>query len=391
MKQQQKTALLALAVIFLSCNLRAPFTGVGSLSGMIRESLGLSAGSVGLLTTIPLLAFAVVSPFVGTLCKKYGAGRTLLSSLLVLSCGILLRNTGGAGLFLGTAVVGIGIAVGNVLLPAIIKVYFPQKIGLMTGLYSTFLSVGASIASGVSVPLALAFGWQAALSVWLLLSVATFLLCLPNRRIEITAEGSPTAGGSRIYRSSMTWWITFYMGVQSFVFYCFSAWLAGIMQARGYDSATAGFFVSAYMLLGVPASFLVPILAGRRRKQSTLGVLTGLCYLCGAFLLFLCDGFAVQVVGVALCSMASGGSISFIIAMFSLRTTNGADASDLSGIAQSAGYLVAAVGPFLLGRLYDGTQSWNLPILLLLFCMACLTVSGWFVGRDRMIGETETH
>ena len=128
MTKQKKLTLLAIAIVLVSCNLRAPFTGVGSMVGLIQEDLGLSGSGAGMLTTIPLLAFAAVSPFVGTLCKKFGAGHVLLMSLLVLIAGIIIRNFGGGmGLYIGTAVVGIGIAVGNVLPPAIIKVYFPNQ------------------------------------------------------------------------------------------------------------------------------------------------------------------------------------------------------------------------------------------------------------------------
>ncbi len=385
MTAQRKTMLLAVAVVLVSCNLRAPFTGVGSLVTLIQEDLGLSAGGAGMLTTIPLLSFAVVSPFVGTICKKYGAGNVLICSLLILTLGILLRNIGGGtGLYIGTAIVGLGIAVGNVLLPAVIKVYFPEKLGLMTGLYSTFLSVGASIASGISVPIAMIYGWKASLSVWLLLSVPTLLMCLPNRAIQTTEDSSHSAS-SHIYRSSMTWWITAYMGVQSLVFYGFAAWLASIIQAKGFDSATAGWFVSAFMLLGIPTSFAVPILAGKLNTQSALGTVIGICYTLGACILFFANSIPMLLLAIVCCAAASGGSISYVMATFGLRTKNGADASELSGIAQCIGYLLAAVGPVVFGKIFDSTQNWTIPILLLILCTAFLAVSGWFIGRNKTI------
>jgi len=386
MTKQKKLTLLAIAIVLVSCNLRAPFTGVGYMVGLIQEDLGLSGSGAGMLTTIPLLAFAAVSPFVGTLCKKFGAGHVLLMSMLVLIAGIVIRNFGGGmGLYIGTAVVGIGIAVGNVLPPAIIKVYFPEKLGLMTGLYSTCLSVGASIASGISVPIAVAFGWKAALSVWLLLSVPTFLICLPNKDIQIADEGSSSGSSSHIYRSPLTWWITLYMGVQSLVFYGFAAWMASIIQAKGFDSATAGLFVSAFMMLSIPTSFIVPIFAGKMKNQSALGTLIGLGYTLGATILFLADSIPMLILAVVCCAFSSGGSISFIMAAFGLRTKNGEDASNLSGTAQCLGYLLAAIGPVFFGRIFDSTQSWTIPMLILIGCNAFLTVSGWVIGKDRVI------
>lgn len=385
MTKQKKLTLLAIAIVLVSCNLRAPFTGVGTMVGLIQEDLGLSGSGAGMLTTIPLLAFAAVSPFVGTLCKKFGAGHVLLMSLLVLIAGIIIRNFGGGmGLYIGTAVVGIGIAVGNVLPPAIIKVYFPEKLGLMTGLYSTFLSVGASIASGISVPIAVAFGWKAALSIWLLLSVPTFLICLPNKNIQIADESS-SSGSSHIYRSPLTWWITLYMGVQSLVFYGFAAWMASIIQAKGFDSATAGLFVSAFMMLGIPTSFIVPIFAGKMKNQSALGALIGLGYTLGATILFLADSIPMLILAIVCCAFSSGGSISFIMVAFGLRTKNGEDASNLSGTAQCLGYLLAAIGPVFFGKIFDSTQSWTIPMLILIGCNAFLAVSGWVIGKDRVI------
>lgn len=385
MTKQKKTILLAIAIVLVACTLRAPFTGVGSMVNLIQKDLGLSSSGAGMLTTIPLLAFAAISPFVSNLCKKFGAGHVLLGSLLILTVGILLRNLGGGtGLYIGTAVVGIGIAVGNVLPPAIIKVYFPKKMGLMTGLYSSFLSVGSSIASGVSVPLALAFGWKTALSVWLLLVIPTFLICLPNREIQIAEEGA-SSSGSHIYRSPLTWWITFYMGVQSLVFYAFAAWMASIIQAKGFDSATAGLFVSAFMMLGIPTSFLVPILAGKMKTQSGLGVSIGLCYVVGATILLLADSVPLLILAILCCSFSSGGSISFIMAAFGLRTKNGEDASTLSGTAQCLGYLLAAIGPVFFGKLFDSTQSWTIPMLILIACNAFLAIAGWVIGKDRTI------
>ncbi len=384
MNDRKKNFLLAIAVILVACNLRAPLTGVGSLVGLIQENLALSASGAGMLTTIPLLAFAIVSPFVGSLCKRFGAGRLLLCSLIVLMLGMLLRSTGSSrGLYWGTAVVGIGIAVGNVLLPAVIKVYFPKQLGLMTGLYSTALSVAAGISSGISIPIAARLGWRAALSVWLLLALPTFLLCLPHRQIQVTEN---TGKGNPIYGSSMTWWVTLYMGVQSLLFYCFVAWLASIMQAKGYSSAVAGYFVSAYMLLGIPSSFLIPILAGRQKKQTGLGVCIGAFYLAGTILLVLFDSVPLLILSILFCSLASGASISFAIALFSLRTKSGDAASQLSGIAQSAGYLLAAIGPAALGKIFDSTQSWTLALLLLIGFSLILTIAGWFAGRDKMAG-----
>lgn len=382
---RRNLTLLAIGIVLLSCCLRGPFTSVGSMAGIVQESTGLSASSTGMLTTIPLLAFAAVSPFVGTLCKKIGAGYVLLGSLLVLILGILIRHFGGNScLYIGTAIVGVGIAVGNVLPPAIIKVYFPEKIGLMTSLYSTCISVGASIASAISIPIATSFGWKAALLVWLVLIVPTFLVCLPSKNIQLADESS-SGGNSNLYRHPLTWWITFYTGVQSLMFYCFAAWLASIIQAKGFDSATAGLLVSVFMLLCIPTSFLTPILAAKMKSQSVLAAGIGLAYAFGTALMLLADSVPMMMVAIVCASLASGGTFSFILSAYGMRTKNGQDASNLSGIAQCVGYILAATGPVLFGKLYDTTQNWTIPMLILIGSALFLAVAGWFIGKDRTI------
>lgn len=384
MMNRRNLTLLAIGIVLLSCCLRGPFTSVGSMAGIVQESTGLSSSSTGLLTTIPLLAFAAVSPFVGTLCKKFGAGYVLLGSLLVLTSGILIRHFGGNScLYIGTAIVGVGIAVGNVLPPAIIKVYFPEKIGLMTSLYGTCISLGASIASAIAIPIATSFGWKASLLVWIVLIIPTFLVCLPSKDIKLADESS--GNSSNLYRHPLTWWITFYTGVQSLMFYCFAAWLASMIQAKGFDSATSGLFVSVFMLACIPTTFLTPILIAKMKNQSVLATGIGLAYTFGVTLLYMADSVPMMMVAIVCASLASGGTFSFILSAYGMRTKNGQDASNLSGIAQSVGYILAATGPVLFGKLYDTTQNWTIPILILIGSALFLALAGWFIGKDRVI------
>ena len=384
MLNRRNLTLLAIGIVLLSCCLRGPFTSVGSMASIVQESTGLSSSSTGMLTTIPLLAFAVVSPFVGTLCKKFGAGYVLLGSLLVLVLGTLIRHFGGNScLYIGTAIVGVGIAVGNVLPPAIIKVYFPNKIGLMTSLYSTCISLGASIASAIAIPIAVSFGWKASLFVWLVLIIPTFLVCLPSKNIQLADESNGSS--SHIYRHPLTWWITLYTGVQSLMFYCFAAWLASIIQAKGFDSAIAGLLVSAFMLLCIPTSFLTPILAAKMKSQSFLGAGIGLAYAFGVTFLLLADSVPMMMIAIVCASLASGGTFSFILSAFGMRTKNGQDASNLSGIAQCVGYILAATGPVLFGKLYDTTQSWTISMFILIGSALFLAVAGWIIGKDCVI------
>lgn len=389
-----KQAGLLAAIVAVSVILRAPITGVGSLLGMIREGLGLGSGMAGFLTTIPLLAFAVVSLLVGGLGSRFGAGRVMLGGLAILTIGILVRSYAGMpGLLVGTVLVGVGIAIGNVLLPAVIKSRFPNKVGGMTSMYTTVMSACAGISGGISVSLAKAFGWRQALVIWVVLTATAFAAWLPHRKLNLTerqTEDGPSADRVTraphfVIKSGMAWWIALYMGLQSFMFYCFVAWLATILHSRGYSAQVAGYFNAAYMLLGIPGSLIVPILAGRSRSQSKVGAWLGIIYIIGLASMLWTRSLPALLIAMLCCGFCSGACISFSMALFGLHTTNAADASALSGFSQSLGYLLAAAGPTVMGKLYDYSGGWTMPLVMLLALALILTLLGYLVGREKMV------
>lgn len=385
---KKKEIILFAAIVAASCGLRATITGVGSLVNIIKESLNLSSSMAGMLTTIPLLAFGIISVLVGGFAKKAGAGRTMLVGLLFLAGGITVRSfLGSFGLFLGTIIIGIGIAVGNVLIPAMIKAFFPDKVGVMTSVYTTAMSVFAGISGGISVPLAKMYGWQNALFFWIAITVISIVLWFPNRKIVFPQKETDNAKSISITKDSMTWWITLYMGVQSLLFYCFVAWFATILQSRGFEATVAGYFNSAYMLLGVPGSLIVPIIAGKSKNQSKLGISLGIIYIVGMFFLLVSDNIASLVIAVLCCGFCSGACISFSMVLFGLHTKNANDTSALSGLAQSVGYLLAAVGPTCMGKIYDMAGNWTLPLIVLFVLAVILIALGAVVGKERIINE----
>ncbi|MDO4545046.1 MAG: MFS transporter [Bacillota bacterium] len=384
--------MIGMMIVLIACNLRAPITGVGSLVNVMRDDLDLSPGMAGFLTTLPVLAFAAVSPVVSTMARKIGAGNLLLLSLLVLNGGILIRSfCGDPGLFFGTAVIGLGIGVGNVLLPAVIKSEFPHRIAFMTSLYTAVMQVVSAVSTAVSVPLAASFGWKGALLLWIVTGVAAFFCSIPGRRLTVSeAAEAPLhkeegqAGGS-LYRKPLAWWITAYMGVQSLLFYSFIAWLSPIMQDRGYGGTEAGYILSVYVILGIIGSCALPLMMAKNRTQSATGIQLGVLYLVGMLLMLLAKGFIPVMAGVVLCGFCSGGCISFAMALFGLHTSNGQDASKISGMAQSLGYLIAAVGPVLLGKVYDLAGGWSAPLVILCCGAVLLIFMGKIVGREEIL------
>lgn len=421
---------ITILIILVACNLRAPFTGAGALINTISDEFSLSPGMSGLLTTIPLLAFAAVSPLVVPLAERIGAGRLLLASSIVLGAGVSIRSLlGGIGLFAGTVIIGSAIAVGNVLLPAIIKSKFPQKIETMTSLYTVVMQIVSAVSTAVSVPLSVAFGWQAALGVWLIMAICAAAVCFVCRSLCLSCvsdglgtgddngqdsgvsenarknDGAASAGNElgraaakissvkagtarmngSIYRSPMTWWVTLYMGIQSMMFYSFIAWLSPMLQTKGYNDVVSGCLLSVYVIMGMAGSAMLPFIMKKNKNQSVTGVLLGALYLAGMICMLLAGYFAVLLAGILLCGFCSGTCISFSMALFGLHTSNGQSASHLSAVAQSAGYLVAAIGPVALGKLFDLTASWSIPLSLLAAAAVFLIVAGHIVGRDEII------
>lgn len=383
---KKKQALLVAALLLSSCCLRAPITGVGSMISLIQEETGLANSAAGMLTTIPLLAFAAFSLFVGKAGSRFGAGSVMLWGLAITGAGVLCRSYGGmGGLFAGTVIIGIGIAVGNVLIPAFIKGYLAGREGIMTGIYTSLMAIFSGIAGAVSVPLSLFCGWKNALAVWIFLLAITLIVWLPSRSCTLEGQNAKQGGSGlgALIKNKMTWLVSLYMGIQSLLFYCFVAWLATIVQSKGFDVETAGYFNSVYLLVGIPGSLIFPIAAGGRRNQSGLAAGVGILYVGGMIAMVFAQNTWMLMGAILCCGFCAGASLSFAMLLFGRHTKNAADASTLSGLAQSAGYMLAAAGPALMGELFDRTGSWTVPMLALVVMTGVLIVLGFWTGAGQ--------
>jgi CP family cyanate transporter-like MFS transporter len=377
---------LVLCVIFIALALRAPLTGVGPLVGQIQADLELSAFLAGIITTIPLLAFALVSPAAPGISGRLGTGRTLIIAFLLAVFGLVLRSFGGViGLYAGTLLIGVGIAFGNVLLPAVIKAKFPNRIQTMTGLYTTIMTISAGTSSAISVPLALYAGWQKALAVWVLLMLLTLLFLLPNRSLCLENNQPADKKNKSLLHSPLALWVAVYMGLQSLIFYCCVAWLPSILAAKGYSEAAAGYFSSMYQLFGMPASFFVAFFARLRPDQKVLTTMISAFYLLALLLVLVLDAGPLLVVALAVAGFASGACLSLAMLFIGLRTESAADAARLSGMSQSLGYLIAAIGPACLGIIYDHSHSWSYPLIVLLVLILAMIIAGLKAAANRKI------
>ena len=386
MKNTDKLLILA-GIVLISFNLRTPITAVGSVIDLIQAEYGLSAGIAGGITTLPLLMFAAVSPFVARVSGKMGYGKTMALGLVLIAAGELVRSyTGVAGLFLGTGMIGAGIAVGNVLIPSIIKSNFPGRVGMMTGVYTSGMCVFAAVGAGTSIPLAkdLGFGWTGALAFWIGLAILTLVVWLPQLK---ACGGTKSCGRSEkkrssIWKSRTAWWVTVFMGIQSLVFYTLVAWLPSIVMSKGMTDDFAGMVAFIYQIVAIPATLAVPIMCDRVKDQRGLSVAIAAVYIVGLVGLLLLDGEAAIIASVVLMSLGMGGAISIAIAFISLRSPDAERTGQLSGMSQSAGYLLAAVGPMMIGFINDATGSWTIPMMLFIGFMALWGFCGLFAGAD---------
>lgn len=368
---KQNRLLLIAGMVLIAINLRPALAGVGPLIDTIRSATGLSNTALGLLTTLPLLAFGVVSSFTSLFTRRFGIEGTLALALFLITAGIFTRVASSSiALFTGTLILGIGIALGNVLLPSLVKRDFPHKTGIMTGLYSSMLGLGAALAAGLSVPIArqLNFGWRWSLGSWALLSLLALLVWLPQLHKQTPEKFTKSFGQAMndLGHSKLAWQVALFMGLQSFAFYVILAWLPDLLQDRGLSAERAGWMLSLSQGTGVLGTLLIPVIAEQKKDQRGLVWLLVIIELLSIGALMIPHTFLVGL-WVSLIGFSLGGSFGLALLFIVLKTSSSETATELSGMAQSVGYLLAAIGPTLFGAIYDLTHAWTLPLLLLLF------------------------
>ena len=366
--------------------LRIVIAGVGPLLGMIQSDYNLTAGRAGIITTLPLLAFAAFSAIVGKLGQKLGEGKILSLSLLVIAAGTVLRSVGGLwGLYLGTAVLGAGVAVGNVLLPAVVKSEFPEHVGIMTGITTVAMSLAAALSLGVSVPMAqtFSFGWRGTLGIWALVVVITWVFW--HRMRPLRLEQQDDRGKKSLLRSPITWYVTLYFAANSMLFYVMIGWLPTILQSGGIGGTEAGYITSLFQLVGIPTSLLAPIWAGRCRDQRLVIAISSTISIFGVLMLMFSGSKAMMIAAALLLGLSNGANFSIGLALFGFRCANASDAARLSGIAQAIGYVIAATGPSVIGALYDLVPRWSICLIYLLVFMLLSLIVGVKAGEDRTI------
>lgn len=387
-KTKIATILTIIGVIFLSANLRAAITSVGPVIKEISDYLGLSSIQAGLVTTIPLLSFGLLSGFVPGVSRKLGMEKVLFFSLVLLTVGLCVRISGSIYLlFAGAALVGAAITAGNVIMPAYIKKEFPGQVGLMTGIYSVAMNLTAALAAGFSITIGqyTGWGWKGSVGIWAILAFIAVLVWLPQALKKKQEDSILTKVSNRsLFKSGLAWNITIFMGLQSLMFYSIVAWLPAVLLSWGMTKEDAGWTLSYVQMAQLPVTFIGSVVANKMKNQRLLVWITGIIMMIGILLLIL---FKTQFIILSVVLIGIGGGLAFSLAMmfFILRTKNAETAAGLSGMAQSFGYMLAATGPPIFGMLHDFTDDWTISFYFLLAGVVMLIFVGINASKNRII------
>ncbi|MFE9612279.1 CynX/NimT family MFS transporter [Streptomyces sp. NPDC006012] len=425
--------LVVVGIVLAALNLRPAITSLGALLEEVRDSLGMSGSVTGLLTSVPPFCFAVFGVMAPRLARRFGPAAVVCAGMAAIAAGLAVRPFAGgtAGFLAASALALMGIAVSNVLMPVIVKRWFPDRVGSMTGLYSMALALGTALAAAVTVPMTEALGgsWRAGLGVWAVLAAAAILPWLPlvrDRRAAPDQAPAPavddrhpasgavaderqkssgpapderhqtsasSAAGQqapelRIARSRTAWALAVFFGLQATAAYIIMGWMAQIFRDAGVSASTAGLLLAVTMFMGVPLAFVIPRLAARLPSQGPIVLALGICGLAGYAGLYLAPAGGAWawalLLGISNCSFP------LALTMVGMRARTGAGVAQLSAFAQSTGYLISIPGPLLVGVLYQSSGGWGLPIALMAGLMIPQIVVGVLAGRNRTVEEEAT-
>ncbi|GIF39611.1 MFS transporter [Actinoplanes xinjiangensis] len=380
MKRLLPAASAAATVFLVALCLRPAITAVGPLLPQISADAGLGEAAQGLLGALPLLAFAFVSPQVHRLSGRFGMERAVLLALLVLAAGSVARSyTGTAGLWAGTAVIGCAIAVGNVLVPAIVKRDFAANVSRATGFCTAFITLAASTASAVAVPVADAVDWRLSLALWAIPTLVVAAVWAPRAKPEPVADVSVPGAGAPVWRQPRAWLITAFMGLQSTCFYVLVTWLPTIEISHGVSERTAGLHLFLIQGMGILGGLAVPLLLRDPATRALGAIAASLPVVVAMGGLLAAPGLAVLWAAIA--GLGQGASLVAALTLISLGGRTASETTRLSGMAQSLGYLLAAAGPVAAGVLAERTGAWEATLVMIIGLGVLQTAAGAAAGR----------
>ncbi len=384
----------AAALLFVALNLRLTIAAIPPVLAQVRASTGLSSAGGGVLSAIPVFCFGAFALLAPRLIRRFGMAPLVALVLVAVTAGCALRlATPVFTLLLGTALVGAAIAVGNVLVPSLIKADFaPQRVA-MTALYSMALFIGGGLSAGLTVPLEhlTGLGWRATVALWALLAVAALAVWLfqvraagPGVDADDGFSTEPLGRVQGLWRDRLAWCVTLFMGLQSLGYYATLSWIPTILEDHGVSAGTAGWLLSYSTLPGLLAALGTPALERRRGRPGALVLAAvGLCG--GGYMGLLLAPASGTYVWMTLLGLGQGVALSLALGYITARAVDRHHAAYLSTMAQGVGYMLAAGGPFLLGALHGWTGGWTVPLCLLLGLLIPLMGAGLAASRPRYV------
>jgi CP family cyanate transporter-like MFS transporter len=378
------------AVAAAGFNLRTAITSLPPLFPDLGTRLHLSATALSVLAATPVICFGVVSAFAAWLNRRFGEEPILLVALGVLTAGLLLRGAAPAVLlFPGTALAASAIAILNVLLSSMVKRRWPERAGLLIGIYLTMLSLGAILSSLLSVPLYRSSGGSVrlALGLWAAPAALAALLWLPQLRYRAHLPAPvpvPAPGRIKVYKYALTWQVTAFMGLQSLLYYAALSWVPTIFQDRGASAVTAGNLLALMGVGNLATSLIVPVLAQRAHGQRAL-VLPSIIGTAAGLTGVLWAPLGQAPLWILVLGVSQGACLGLAIFFMMARSPNPGVAASLSAFSQSVGYLAASAGPLEVGLLHTATGSWDIPVTVLLVLTGVELAVGLLAGRPLVL------
>lgn len=392
---RRRSVVLGAALFVAAANLRIAIAAISPVLTAIQSDLGLSGTMAGLLTTVPIGCFGAFAFLTPRLTRRLGMERLLCAAFGVLTAGILVRLAPSViALFAGTALIGAAIALGNVLMPGLVKRGFPTPHGAaaVTGLYSMGLYIGAALAAGLTVPIehAAGVGWRPALAVWAIPAVAALLVWMPAARrrrpprpAQLGAAPPTGSGPGSLWSDPVAWAVTAFMGLQGLGYYSMLAWTPALLESHHMARGQAGWMLAFSSFPGMAASLTAPVLARRMRSGTMVVATVALCAI--AYGGLLADPMGATYAWMAALGLGSGTAISLALGFIVDRAADAHVAAHLSTMAQGVGYLLACLGPFALGAIHSLSGGWTVPLLVLAALLVPELVVGVAAARDRLV------
>lgn len=369
--------------------MRAPFTAIPTILPDVAAGLGVSVSDLGILTSIPLLMFALCSSLAPRLAARFGMEKLMAMVLLTMTVGSFMRIANLPLLYVGTMLLGAAVAIINVLLPSLVAHYFPRKIGLYTTIYITLMGCAATLAAVVAVPIVLASSWQFFILLLSACVALAFLLWLPNIKDNHYFEQGKQAGsGQSLWKNKAALILLVFGGLQSLLFYTEITWLPTISQAVGLTKAEAGVLAGIYNLTSIPVSMVVPAIISRLKQNQRAWLmiaLSALTLLGLAMMLVSPPHFGLWLAIHLILGISNSTLFPYLMLSFSLKTSSNQATAQLSGMVQTGGYLIASIGPVILGYSYPIFGSWNPLILVLILVTAVMMWTIYLIEKKDVI------